>query len=237
MVRRLPRPTHATVIAYVALFVALGGGAYAATSNSSTRIHACYSLSTGTLRLSLSGRCRHRQRAVSWSQEGPTGPAGPQGAQGSQGAQGPQGTQGPTGIVDTSNFYTQKESDARYLAVGGTAANSSELAGQLPGAFAQSSLLGNPSPMSSGASGDPYCILGEIKLTATVGASLPTNWLLAHGQTLSISSNTALFSLLGTTYGGNGITGFALPNLQGAEPRGQGPTGVNYAICVSGIFP
>ncbi len=80
-------------------------------------------------------------------------------------------------------------------------------------------------------------MLGEIKLTATAGASLPTNWTLAHGQTLSISNNTALFSLLGTTYGGNGTTTFDLPNLQGAEPKGAGPTGINYAICTSGLFP
>jgi microcystin-dependent protein len=47
----------------------------------------------------------------------------------------------------------------------------------------------------------------------------------------------ALFSLLGTTYGGDGKTTFALPNLAGAEPKGAGPAGVNYYICTSGIFP
>jgi microcystin-dependent protein len=43
----------------------------------------------------------------------------------------------------------------------------------------------------------------------------PKGWALANGQTLSISQNQALFALLGTTYGGNGITTFALPNMQG----------------------
>lgn len=42
----------------------------------------------------------------------------------------------------------------------------------------------------------------------------PRNWALCNGQILSISQNAALFSLLGTTYGGNGINTFALPNLQ-----------------------
>lgn len=53
----------------------------------------------------------------------------------------------------------------------------------------------------------------------------PTGWALCNGQLLSISQNTALFSLLGTTYGGNGQSNFALPNLQGSAPMhpGQGP--------------
>ena len=52
----------------------------------------------------------------------------------------------------------------------------------------------------------------------------PKGWAFCDGQLLPISQNTALFSLLGTTYGGNGQTTFALPNLQGAAPldAGQG---------------
>ena len=53
----------------------------------------------------------------------------------------------------------------------------------------------------------------------------PRGWATCDGQLLPISQNTALFSLLGTTYGGNGQTNFALPNLQGRAPVqfGQGP--------------
>jgi microcystin-dependent protein len=53
----------------------------------------------------------------------------------------------------------------------------------------------------------------------------PTGWALCQGQLLPISQNTALFSLLGTTYGGNGQTTFALPNMQdnAANSFGQGP--------------
>jgi microcystin-dependent protein len=52
----------------------------------------------------------------------------------------------------------------------------------------------------------------------------PTGWAMCNGQLLPISQNTALFSLLGTTYGGDGKSTFALPNLQGSAPLqpGQG---------------
>jgi microcystin-dependent protein len=53
----------------------------------------------------------------------------------------------------------------------------------------------------------------------------PTGWAFCDGQLLPLSQNTALFSLLGTTYGGNGKSNFALPDLQGRAPMhpGQGP--------------
>ena len=53
----------------------------------------------------------------------------------------------------------------------------------------------------------------------------PTGWATCDGQILPISQNTALFSLLGTTYGGNGQSNFALPNFQGRTgmQQGQGP--------------
>jgi microcystin-dependent protein len=53
----------------------------------------------------------------------------------------------------------------------------------------------------------------------------PTGWAFCNGQLLPISQNTALFSLLGTTYGGDGKSTFALPNLQGSSAMhpGQGP--------------
>jgi len=53
----------------------------------------------------------------------------------------------------------------------------------------------------------------------------PVGWAFCNGQILPLSQNTALFSLLGTTYGGDGQSNFALPNLQGNAPMhpGQGP--------------
>ena len=58
----------------------------------------------------------------------------------------------------------------------------------------------------------------------------PTGWAMCNGQILAISSNTALFSLLGVNYGGNGTSNFALPDLQGrvAVGYGQGPGLSNY---------
>jgi microcystin-dependent protein len=68
---------------------------------------------------------------------------------------------------------------------------------------------------------DPF--LAEIRIFA--GTFAPRGWALCNGQLMSISQNTALFSLLGTTYGGDGRVTFGLPNLQGSTPmqQGQGP--------------
>jgi microcystin-dependent protein len=68
---------------------------------------------------------------------------------------------------------------------------------------------------------DPF--LAEIRIFG--GNFAPTGWALCNGQLMSISQNTALFALLGTTYGGDGRVTFGLPNLQGSSPmqQGQGP--------------
>ncbi|MEK7829637.1 MAG: tail fiber protein, partial [Acidobacteriota bacterium] len=58
--------------------------------------------------------------------------------------------------------------------------------------------------------------LSEIRIMSFGFA--PKGWALCNGQLLPINQNQALFSLLGTTYGGNGQTNFALPNLQGNTP-------------------
>jgi microcystin-dependent protein len=62
--------------------------------------------------------------------------------------------------------------------------------------------------------------VAEIRIFAFNFA--PTGWALCNGQIMSIAQNTALFSLLGTTYGGNGQTTFGLPDLQGSVPIHQG---------------
>ncbi|HWZ42551.1 MAG TPA: tail fiber protein [Candidatus Saccharimonadales bacterium] len=65
--------------------------------------------------------------------------------------------------------------------------------------------------------------LAEVRIFT--GNFAPKGWALCDGQLMPISQNTALFSLLGTTYGGDGKSNFALPNLQGCAPMqaGQGP--------------
>ena len=102
--------------------------------------------------------------------------------------------------------------------------------------------------------------IGEIMLFTGVFA--PSGWMFCHGQLLPIRENTALFSILGTIYGGDGQTTFALPDLRGRVPmgfgqrpdfanvtlgeRGQlsthgssllGAMGINYCIATRGIYP
>lgn len=62
--------------------------------------------------------------------------------------------------------------------------------------------------------------IGEIRIFA--GNFAPKGWALCNGQLMAITQNTALFSILGVQYGGDGKTNFALPNLNGRAPIGQG---------------
>lgn len=72
--------------------------------------------------------------------------------------------------------------------------------------------------------------IAEIRIFA--GNFPIRNWAFCNGQLISIAQNTALFSLLGTTFGGNGQTTFALPDLRGRTPvsPGQGPGLANYLL-------
>jgi microcystin-dependent protein len=75
----------------------------------------------------------------------------------------------------------------------------------------------------------------------------PEGWMYCHGQVISIQSNTPLFSLLGTTFGGDGQVTFALPDLrvkkadgsyyQYGEKMSNGVPYIDSYICVSGIYP
>jgi len=75
---------------------------------------------------------------------------------------------------------------------------------------------------------EPY--LSQITMFG--GNFAPKRYAFCNGQTLNIQQNAALFSLIGTTYGGNGVTTFQLPNLQSALPMsfGQGPGLSNYTL-------
>ncbi len=79
--------------------------------------------------------------------------------------------------------------------------------------------------------GQPY--VGEIRLFA--GNFAPAGWSTCDGQLISINENSALFQLIGTTYGGDGINTFGLPNLAARVPIHQGGNGVsNYTLGQSG---
>jgi len=92
------------------------------------------------------------------------------------------------------------------------------------------------------AASEPF--LGEIMLFA--GNFCPRGWESASGQTLPIAQNTALFSLLGTTYGGNGQTTFALPNITstltttattGNDVAVTAPIILMACIALEGVYP
>jgi microcystin-dependent protein len=79
-------------------------------------------------------------------------------------------------------------------------------------------LLGALAVVAEPVHADPF--LGEIDLVGFNFA--PTGWAFCDGRLMSISENTALFSLLGTTFGGDGVTNFALPDLRGRRVVGAG---------------
>ncbi|MGJ8623350.1 MAG: phage tail protein [Yoonia sp.] len=86
---------------------------------------------------------------------------------------------------------------------------------------------------------DPY--LAQIMLFG--GNFAPRGWAFCDGQLLPVAGNAALFSILGTTHGGDGRRTFGLPDLRGCLPKpiqdthAKGGPSMNYIIAVQGIFP
>lgn len=78
---------------------------------------------------------------------------------------------------------------------------------------------------------DPF--LGDIELFAFDFA--PSYWMKCEGQTLNIATYQILYTLLSTTFGGDGITTFCLPDLRNALPMKE--MGMHYCIAVQGIYP
>ncbi len=131
------------------------------------------------------------------------------------------------------------------------------------GLWLSSTSADEPAPAPESVEG----MIGEVRMFA--GNFAPRGWAFCQGQLLAISSNQALFSILGTTYGGDGRTTFGLPDLRAKAPvhpgtssglpnfRLGGPAsvtansalssgersyshglmGMNYIICVQGIYP
>ncbi len=86
--------------------------------------------------------------------------------------------------------------------------------------------LGGSFPNPTGGGNYNVTLIGEIKLFA--GNFPPSGWAFCDGQLLPIVGNQALFSLIGTTYGGNGQNNFALPDLRGAAPVSPGISTAGY---------
>lgn len=78
--------------------------------------------------------------------------------------------------------------------------------------------------------------LGQVICFA--GNFAPEDWMFCEGQILPIAQNAALFSLVGTMYGGDGKVNFALPDLRDSEPKQKNGAGLRYIICVkNGYYP
>jgi hypothetical protein len=204
----------ATVV--VAILAGAAGVATATNALETTKttvIHACQKNHDGRLRMVHSATdCRNDETALSWNVEGPQGQRGRRGATGPSGATGPTGPSGATGPTGPSGPQ------------GPTGP-----AGTDPTADAFIGRFGTNTNNAAAANGET-CTLGQILLTAS--PSVTAGGVPADGQILPISQNTALFSLLGTTYGGNGTSTFALPDL-----RGLAPNNMTYSICDLGVFP
>ncbi|TQR97581.1 phage tail protein [Paenibacillus ottowii] len=85
------------------------------------------------------------------------------------------------------------------------------------------------SPKQAKASSEPY--MGEITMYPYTFA--PKGWLKCEGQLLPIAQYSALYSLLGNNFGGDGVRTFALPDLRGASPMPN----VDYYISTEGLYP
>jgi uncharacterized protein (TIGR03437 family) len=176
--------------------------------------------------------------------QGTTGPAGVTGATGATGAQGATGPSGATGATGAGTTGATGATGAPGAtgATGATGAGVPGLNGATgatgatgaAGATGPSGTIGvlgtNTFSFSQGNVAGATCNLGSVILTAST--VYPTSYLPADGRLMTISSNTALFSLIGVNYGGNGTSNYALPNLTAAAPNG-----LLYIICVTGTFP
>ncbi len=169
---------------------------------------------------------------------GPQGPAGANGINGQDGAQGPQGATGPQGPIGLTGA-TGATGPQGPIGLTGPAGATGTTGPQGP-----IGLTGATGPAGSNATvptlvlryimalqGIYPCstcafstetMIGEIKLVP-YPSMIPDGWAECNGQLLSISSYTVLFSLIGTTYGGNGTTTFALPDLRDRVPKHEGP--------------
>ena len=226
----------AMAMLFVAALVGITTAGFAAAVTTGV-IYACVNNSSGTIKIIAAGEtCANNWTAISWSTEGgapgPAGATGATGATGLTGATGPAGSsgaQGPAGATGATGAGT----------IGATGPGGPTGATGPLGPSGPAGPVGATGPAGTAtgfgtntnwavAGRGTECTLGEIILTAgSVANGTPAN-----GQLLSISQNTALFALLGTTYGGDGQTTFALPDL-----RSVAPNGLTYSICMFGIFP
>jgi len=226
---------------------------FTTTAVTAQTVNACYNKVNGIARVvSSSSTCLPFEQSVAWNAQGPAGPqglagpqgvpgsqgtpgiAGPSGPQGPQGLAGPQGLTGPQGVAGLAGPTGPQGPSGPAGAQGATGAQGP--AGTIPanltsvsGALSTNGGVSYTGASSFSTSACSNLNLGDIILSTNgySGGALP-----ADGRLLSIASNVAVFSLLGTGFGGDGVTTFALPDMRPFTPQG-----LQYSICVEGIFP
>ncbi len=214
------------LVAVGALFASvLAGAALGSASDESTAEEVAADQYTGCLtplgkirRVALGTEparpCNDVQVEMTWNADGPIGP---QGDRGRRGREGPEGPQGPPGVVPAATDSTGSGQAVNnmepYLGINCIIAVQGVFPPRNDNPDVEAELLGT----------DPY--LGEISWFA--GNFAPRGWSFCDGQLLQINQYPSLFSVLGTTYGGDGRTTFALPDMRGRSPihvgTGTGP--------------
>jgi hypothetical protein len=203
-----------TVVGAAGLFAAAFAGVSAATSTTSSQsFTGClqwgivFNVATGS---APSHGCPRNATQITWNQSGPPGapgPAGNTGPRGLAGPAGPPGGAGPKGDTGTAGSPGPKGDTGPPGPTSSTFGTNTQGAAQGYGTT---------------------CTLGEVILSAGAVA----NGLPADGQMLPIAQFPGLYAVLGTEYGSDGGTGFALPDLNAAAPNG-----LTYSICVQGVSP
>jgi len=231
-----------TVVGASAIFAGAFAGVSAATSTTSNQsFTGClqwgivFNVATGS---SPARTCPRSAQQITWNQSGPQGAAGPAGNTGPKGNTGPRGTAGSPGAPGSPGTPGAPGSPGPKGNTGAPGAPGPKGDTGSPGAPGPKGDTGAQGPPGTTAFGDgtqgaaqgygTTCTLGEVILSAgTIANGLPAN-----GQVLPIAQFPALYSILGTEYGGDGGTGFALPDLNAAAPNG-----LTYSICIQGVYP
>ena len=222
------------------LVVTLGGANLTVSSSSDTGITANLPPATvpGTYLLTVQSGKYSASFEVAIGQIGPVGPQGPSGPKGPPGMQGPQGPAGPSGATGTQGPAGPTGATGPAGPTGPTGP-----AGSTGPQGPPATIPANLNTLSTALSTNGGTAFGYSKVSAActgmnIGdvflsvnsygqAALP-----ADGRLLPIIGNQALFQLIGTLFGGDGKTTFALPDL-----RPFAPQGLQYSICLEGVFP
>jgi hypothetical protein len=226
--------------AAMSLLLASTAAVAAPSPQANTVIIACYNTLNGRARIVPStSSCTQGESYVIWNIRGPAGPQGPQGPAGPQGATGPRGAQGspgPTGAQGPQG-PAGATGNAGPAGATGPAGPTGPAGAQGPagpqGPPGTSSLFGsNTLPLNYTPTGVPaaQCTIGTIVLNVSIYYS--SDYLPADGRLVQITAYNELFTVIGTLYGGDGRTTFALPDLRAAAPNNT-----QYLVCVSGAFP